>query len=190
MRFRHLLAAAACAAAFSSAALAQSFTGKDVESFMTLMDRVEGLRDKYPDEELQASLPDGPMGFSDLLGADGRFKIFSTMADRLGEMSSSPAARDFSSAVKESGFKSLGSFGDTADSIMMAYMALSMDEDAFEGMEELKNMDPSMLAMMPEGVRTQMAGISKLAEAVQAVPEDDLDTLRPYQDELNDKFGQ
>ena len=170
-----------------ASAWAQSFGGSDVEAFIEVMKGSEALGEKYENAELPQTGPfrgDTMGSFDALLDEDGEMKIFRLSTAALAQMPNHPASRDYKQLVTGSGFASLAEFGEKADAILMAYMALEMDGQA----AELDGLSPDMMAMMPPAMREQMAPILKMMEAVQNVPAADIDTLRPYKARMEAAF--
>jgi hypothetical protein len=180
MKRRIISALAAGTVALSGTAFAQSFTPEDVEAFIVVTDELEGLQDKYPDDELEAAMPDGPEGLGDLIGEDGKLAVFSTLMNRL-EGVDAPPARDVRAAIARSRFETMPVFGEKADAIMMAYAALNLEAEG----ASMEAVDPAMLDMMPPEMRAQMAPMLALVEAMRSVPPADIEAIKPYKDRLD-----
>lgn len=194
---RTITAAAALATGLFTgltSAHAQSFDGADIEGFIAVMKGAEAIGERYEgqyDEEATAFSQQAGLDFTDfgsLLDEDGDFRIFRLSAEAMGRAGDIPPVRDYRQLVTSSGFDGLSDYGETADAIMMAWMAIQMDAEDMAGMGDMADMPPEMMAMMPAGVREQMAGVMKLATAVRNVPAEDLDAIRPYQARLDAAF--
>ncbi len=183
---RHaLLTAAGALAALAGSAFAQSFSGEDVQNFITIMEEMETLSERYPDEDLAGDLGIEPGDMSAMISEDGNMTIFSRIAEGLdGSTDAQQAARN---AILENGFDSLPDWGETSDSIMMAYLATEMDPADMAGMDQVT---PEMMAMMPPSARAQMETVRRMMDAIKNVPQDDIDTLRPYRGQLEDALEQ
>ena len=171
-----------------ASAWAQSFGGGDVEAFIQVMKGAEALGEKYEDAELPQTgrfRADTMGGFDALLDEDGEMKIFRLSTAALSQTPNHPASRDYKQLVTRSGFASLSEFGEKADAILMAYLALEMDGQA----AELDGLSPDMMAIMPPAMRQQMAPVLKMMEAVKNVPAADIDTLRPYKARMEAAFN-
>lgn len=75
-------------------------------------------------------------------------------------------------AVKAHGF-SADDWGVVGDRVMIAYMAVKMEEDDPQAMAMMEGMDASMLEMMPPEMRTQMEGAFAMMETVKNAPASD-----------------
>ncbi|WP_031552377.1 hypothetical protein [Parvularcula oceani] len=183
---RHaLLTTAGALAALTGPAFAQSFSGEDVQNFIVVMEEMETLSERYPDEDLSEGLGIEPGDMNAMISESGEMTIFSRIADSLdGSTDAQQAAR---SAILENGFDSLPDWGETSDAIMMAYLATEMDPDDMAGMDQVT---PEMMAMMPPSARAQMEAVMRMMDAIKSVPQDDIDTLRPYRGQLEDALDQ
>ncbi len=74
--------------------------------------------------------------------------------------------------VKTHGF-SAKDWGDAGDRVMIAYMALKMQDEDPRTMQMMGSMDKSMLDMVPPEMRAQLESTFAMMEAVKNVPEAD-----------------
>lgn len=188
---RTILSGALGVALLLSNAQAQSFTGPDIEGFIAVIEGADALSDKYDgqfDDEAAVLQRQMSTDFTDLgalLDEDGDFRIFRLTTDAMREAGDIGPVRDYRQLVKDAGFADLSAFGIKADAMMMAWMAMQMDPGE---MGDLADMPPEMMAMMPAGVRKQMAGVMRLQKALQSVPAEDLDAMRPYKARMEAAF--
>ncbi|MEM9421860.1 MAG: hypothetical protein AAF986_05040 [Pseudomonadota bacterium] len=178
-----LIFVVALTGALSTSAIAGSFTSSDVTNFVTAISKLEALEDKFPEVDLSDSIgSDGDI--LNLVSDDGTLFLFQLIGTKL--KGNNEVFKAMDAAVKESGFSSYSNFSVAADSIMMAYIATQTDTDE---LAQMKSMTASMPeAMMPPGLKEQMASIEKLMGAVERVPADDLATIKPHLDDLNRAF--
>ena len=186
------LAAAVVATALPGPAHAQSFDGADIEGFIAVIEGMEALADKYDGAEyagqrdlIQDQMNVGAGDFGTLLDEDGQFRIFRLSTDAMAAAGDIAPARDYRALVKANGFDGLSDFGASADAIMMAWMATQVDP---ADLAEMEAMAPEVMAMMPTGVREQMAGVMRLAQAIENVPAEDVAALKPYEKRLDKAF--
>ncbi|MEM6648919.1 MAG: hypothetical protein AAF603_01565 [Pseudomonadota bacterium] len=180
-----IAALAAFVLALSSMANAQSFTSADVEKFISTMTALKNFGDQYPDVKMDVNDNlSTANGLQSLLDSDGKISMFSTIAEHV---MASPASGDFRKVIKDNGFASVNGFGEKADAIMMAYLALKTDQ---ADMQQLDQMDPAMLSMMPPQVREQISAAKKMMQAVSSVPSEDIAALRPVLGQLEKAFDE
>ncbi len=89
-------------------------------------------------------------------------------------------------AVKEQGF-STADWGHVGDRVMVAYLAVRMEEDDPDSMEMMSGMDRSMLDMVPAEMRAQLEGTFAMMDTVKNAPEADKNAIATVKDDL-DKF--
>ena len=89
-------------------------------------------------------------------------------------------------AVDGHGF-STTQWGHVGDRVMVAYLALRMQEDDPDSMEMMAGMDKSMLEMVPPELRAQLESTFAMMETVQNAPEADKQAVAVVKDDL-DKF--
>lgn len=173
-------------------ALAQSFDGADVEGFIAVMEGAEDIGERYKDKPeskaLQSQMDVDVTDFGALLDEDGDFRVFRLSAEAMSRSPDAAPVKDYRKLVTANGFADLGTFGATADAIMMAWMATRLSGEDLGGMDAMGDIPPEMMAMMPPEVRAQMAGVMKLGRALERVPAEDIDALRPYQARLDAAF--
>ena len=90
------------------------------------------------------------------------------------------------SAVKAHGF-STTQWGHVGDRVMVAYLALRMQEEDPDSMEMMSGMDKSMLEMVPPELRAQLESTFAMMETVKNAPEADKKAVSVVKDDL-DKF--
>ncbi|MEX6632619.1 hypothetical protein [Hyphococcus lacteus] len=90
----------------------------------------------------------------------------------------------FSKMIKPHGFNA-EEWSGVGDRVMVAYLALRMQEDDPQAMAALKEMDRSMLDMMPPEMKTQMEAAMVMIDAVQSAPAEDIKAVRSVKPELD-----
>ncbi len=89
-------------------------------------------------------------------------------------------------AVKGHGF-STTEWGHVGDRVMIAYLALRMQEEDPDSMEMMAGMDKSMLDMVPPELRAQLESTFAMMETVKNAPESDKKAVAVVKSDL-DKF--
>ena len=186
-RIAGALAAASC---LLGSAHAQSFTGDDVEGFLDVLKGSEAIGERYEgqfdgENPLAAQMATDFSDFGNLLDADGDFRVFRLMTAAMERSGDMAPVRDYRALVTGSGFAGLPEFGETADAIMMAWLATQVDP---KDLAEMEAMDPAMMEMMPASMKAQLEGVMRLGEALEDVPAEDLATLKPYRKKLKKAF--
>ena len=176
-----IVAAAAVAGVLSiAAALADNapLTEDQAKRFVASLSEVEALGDKLEAE-----------GKTEQLKIDGApkagepFRPYSAAVAVLQEKYPADHAR-LASAVRSHGF-SAGDWGAVGDRVMIAYMALKMEEDDPRAMEMMEGMDASMIEMMPPEMRVQMESAFAMMETVKNAPAADKSVVSEVKDELD-----
>ncbi len=86
--------------------------------------------------------------------------------------------------VKPHGF-SAGEWGDVGDRVMIAWMALKMQEEDPRTLQMMEGMDKSMLDMMPPELKAQMEAAFAMMETVKNAPEADKQAVASVKDDLD-----
>ena len=87
-------------------------------------------------------------------------------------------------ALQPHGF-SAGDWGAVGDRVMIAYLAVKMEEDDPQTMQMMEGMDASMMEMMPPEMRAQMEGVFAMMETVRNAPAEDKQTIAAVKDDLD-----
>ena len=96
-----------------------------------------------------------------------------------------PADHDkLAKALKPHGF-SADNWGSVGDRVMIAYLAVKMQEDDPQAMQMMDGMDASMLEMMPPEMRAQMEGVFAMMETVKNAPAEDKEAISAVKAELD-----
>ena len=188
MTFKTALASLAALAVLPASALAQSFTGQDVDKMIVLMDEMQKLNDKYGEDAVRevADMPDPTTdGLGAMLGEDGSFNMMSRSFAAMEKAERGPIRNDLMAAFDKADIDDPSEFGETGDDIMMAYMAIEMDMQGVSESDLAMLNDPQMAAMVPPAMREQMAGIQKMMRAVRDVPDEDVAALKPHKKKLD-----
>ncbi len=88
-----------------------------------------------------------------------------------------------SNTVKPHGF-SPKEWGDTGDRVMIAYMAIKMQDEDPRTTAMMETMDASMLSMMPPEMREQLESTFAMMETVKNAPEADKKVVATVKDDL------
>ncbi|WOI53956.1 hypothetical protein [Parvularcula sp. LCG005] len=183
MRFVTPICAALFAALSSMAFAAPSFTEKDVVNFIDAVQKLEAVGDKYPDLDLENQFS-GPDAMATMIDKDGNFQVF----ERILELTKGNQAfhNDVAAAVKSSGFSSLDSFATKADDISMVFMALNISQS---DRDEMAQMTPEMMQMIPPQMKPQIEMALKLFEATANVSEEEKALVRPHLKDMEKAFN-
>jgi len=88
-----------------------------------------------------------------------------------------------SAAVKPHGF-STEEWGSVGDRLIIAYMAVKMEEENPGAVAQMKAMDKSMLEMLPQAQRDQFASAIAMAETVENAPAADKEIAKKVGPEM------
>lgn len=111
------------------------------------------------------------------------FKPYSSAVAALAEKYPGDHAK-LAKAVKTHGF-SAADWGAVGDRVMIAYLAVKMQEEDPQAMEMMDGMDASMMEMMPPEMRAQMESVFAMMETVKNAPADDKRTIAVVKDDLD-----
>lgn len=163
MRMLAGLVALLFAVAGAASAADPALTAADAKRFVETLDAVDALAEKLRSD-----------GTTDQLSIETRpkagesFKPYSGAVAALKAKFPAEHAR-LAAAVKPQGFNP-AQWGDVGDRVIIAYLALRMQEESPQGMAAMNNMDPSMLAMMPPEVKAQFEAARVMMETVASAP--------------------
>ncbi len=115
--------------------------------------------------------------------AGEEFKPYSRSVAKLKELYPGDYKK-LSAAVKPHGF-SAKSWGETGDRVVTAHLAVKLQEENPDEMAQFKNMDKSMLDMMPPEMRDRINGTIAMMEAIDNTPEADKKAIAPIKDDLD-----
>ncbi|MEO1252013.1 MAG: hypothetical protein AAFW81_06700 [Pseudomonadota bacterium] len=87
-------------------------------------------------------------------------------------------------AVRPHGF-SADEWGAVGDRVIIAYLALEMEEDDPRSMQMMDGMDQSMMEMMPPEMRAQLESVFAMMETVKNAPEADKKVVAGMKDRLD-----
>lgn len=111
------------------------------------------------------------------------FRPYSTAVTALEEEYPGDHAK-LASALKPHGF-STDEWGHVGDRVMVAYLALEMQEQDPRTLEMMDGMDASMMAMVPPEMRAQLETAFVMMETVKNAPEADKKAVASVKDELD-----
>lgn len=111
------------------------------------------------------------------------FKPYSTAVTALKEKYPSDYAK-LRTAVKPHGFGA-EEWGAAGDRVMIAYLALKMEEEDPTALQQMKAMDKSMLDMLPPEMKAQFAQAMAMMETVQNASDADKAAVAAVKDDLD-----
>ena len=172
-------------AAFSGpASAAQTLSADQVKQFVEAMPEImafsDGMKREGKDAILQTAILPGP-GSQDFApyrhGLVALKEKFPADYGKLGKI------------VGRHGFPSQENWAETADGVMLSYMAVKMIEDAPNGMAAMEQeMNAEMMASLPPEAKAQMEQLKAMMQAVRSVPAENRDAVRPFVPEI-DQWG-
>jgi hypothetical protein len=134
-------------------------------------------------KELEKKEEAGKINFDAQPKAGEPFKPYSNAVKIL--KAESPADHQrLASLVKPHGF-SATQWGDVGDRVMIAYMALKMQEEDPRTMQMMEGMDKSMMDMMPPEMKAQMEAAFAMMETVKNAPEADKQAVSSVKADLD-----
>ncbi len=170
MMFQRIMIAAAGAfvllAAGASAADQKPLTENQAKRFVASLESVDAMRDR-----LDAEGKIDNIEIATKPKAGEAFKPYSKAVTALKDKYPADHAR-LAKIVKTHGF-SAKDWGDAGDRVMIAYMALKMQDEDPRTLQVVQTMDKSMLDMVPPEMRAQLESTFAMMEAVKNVPEAD-----------------
>lgn len=161
----------------SAVASTDNLTTSDVENFIKVSEELSDIEDRYPEVKSMFNQSQ-PEALAKMLDEEGNLVLFAKIIRQLDGTS---AYREISSAVTSNGFRSMDEFSQKADRIMMAMVALEMEN---EDLSMMSGMTDDMVANLPPSMQAQIQAFQKLMKAVNNVPSSDIETLRPLNHKL------
>ncbi len=116
--------------------------------------------------------------------AGEEFKPYSKSVVALKEKHPGHHAR-LADAVKPHGFTT-EEWGNVGDRVILAYLAIQMEEENPGAMEQMKAMDPQMLEMMPPAAKEQFAAAMAMMETVEKASPEDKEVVKKIKPELDE----
>lgn len=169
-----LLLAATGALAGEGAPLTQD----QVKRFVATLPALDALGEEFAAE-----------GKSEELSIESRpkagepFRPYSGAVAALKERYPADHAR-LASAVRPHGF-STEEWGRVGDRVMIAWLALKMEEEDPRSMQMMEGMDQSMLSMVPPEMKAQLEATFAMMDTVRNAPEADKQAVAPFKDEID-----
>lgn len=113
--------------------------------------------------------------YKNLLDEDGNLEVFSKMFD----VSLEPMEeyRHLQSIAQTAGFASVRKWAEKSDDVLMAYMLAQMSNSLLEA---LAAMTQEEIYAFPKEEQPNVVELKKMAAAMLALPQDDIDTFAPY----------
>jgi len=153
-------------------------TEDQAKRFVASLESVDSLRDQFDAE-----------GKVDNINIDTKpkageaFKPYSKAVAALKDKYPAEHAR-LSKAVKSYGF-SAKDWGEAGDRVMIAYLAIKMQEEDPRTMHMMETMDQSMINMVPPEMRAQLESTFAMMETVKNAPEADKIVVASVKDGLD-----
>ncbi len=153
-----------------------SFSADEVERFISTMETLETRKAEF--KNISDSEPEN---MNNMVASDGSMMFFRSL---LSEIKQYPAEeKKLLKIFTDAGFKSTSHWATTGDKIMLAYMGHQMEMQngaEHSAMEQMQQMTPEMLSMIPEDMRGMMEASMKMAKAVENISAADKAVLAPY----------
>jgi hypothetical protein len=182
MMFQRMIIAAASAfvllIAGASAAEQTPLTENQAKRFVASLDSVDAMH-----ERLEAEGKIDNLKIATKPKSGEAFKPYSKAVTALKDKYPADHAR-LAKIVKTHGF-SAKDWADAGDRVMIAYMALKMQEEDPRTMQMMETMDKSMLDMVPPEMRAQLESTFAMMEAVKNVSEADKRAVAPVKAALD-----
>lgn len=177
---RTIAAAASAAIIMTVGALAADapLTADTAKRFVASLEAVEQLG-----AELEAEGKTEQLQFDQQPKAGEAFKPYSKAMLALKEKYPGDYAK-LRSAVKPHGF-TVEDWGYAGDRVMVAYLALKMEEENPQALQQMQAMDKSMLDMLPPDMKAQFAQAMVMMETVQNAPAGDKEAVAAVKDDLD-----
>lgn len=155
---------------------------QDVTRFVAVAKDLKDIADRYPDVDLSADL-NGPGDVAALIRDDGVFALISTLMANIpqGQMRT-----EIDAALRRNGFSDIANFASTGDLIMTALMALQLEGQPAPNFSAIP---PEQMDQMPPQLRAQMDAVKRMVTAVRAVPQENVEAVRPFRAALEGAFG-
>lgn len=165
--------------AFGAAAAGDApLTEDQAKRFVNTLPALEALREKMETEGKAQSLE-----IASKPRSGEPFKPYTHAVAALKQRYPVDHAR-LTGAVKQQGFTA-AQWAQTGDQVMIAYLALRMQEDDPRTIEMMEGMDASMMSMMPPEMRSRLEGAFALMEVVKNAPESDKKAVASVKNDLD-----
>lgn len=161
-----------------ASALNDPLTEDQAKRFVTTLPAVQALG-----EEMNADGKIGKMQVDLQPKAGEPFTPYTTAIAALKKKYPADHAR-LAGAVKPYGFNA-AEWASIGDKVMIAYLAVKMQEEDPRSMAMMEGMDSSMLDMMPPEMRDQMQSAFAMLETVRNTPDEDRKAVMAAKDELD-----
>lgn len=175
-----------CLLLFTSTSFASAenpLTDEQVSRFVASLDGFSEFRDAMKDDEKIKN-----MEIDTRPKAGEKFQPYTRAVSELKEKYPNEHQK-LSNIVKPHGF-SATQWGNVADRVIIAYLAIKLSEEDPDTMAMLDGMDKSMLEMMPPEMRSQVEASFAMMETVKNAPEADKVVVRKKKAELDNYFDE
>lgn len=167
-------------------AQAETLTDQTVRSFITSLEALQGMEDKYDD------LPGNLAGENADIEMADMSRMFSSAIEKL---KGHPVYNDLKGVIRQHGFASPEQWGATGDRIFNAWAALEMSQHSGQMnqgmariMEEMEN-NPDISEAQKQQMRDMMGSTMSAMDHLKDVSEADKQAVRPHLEALRATTG-
>ncbi|NRA29362.1 MAG: hypothetical protein HRU11_03795 [Parvularculaceae bacterium] len=156
----------------------EPLTQAEVDQFVEVAEALDAIDDELDgDIDLDVDLDfDDVFDLADnMFDSDGDLTLTDVLIDAIED--DEEALEAFEDAIKEAGFEDTEAFADVSDRVIAAVIAIEIDESDLEELKEVGELTEKQLRFLPEAVRDLVDIAPKLAAAVEAVPESDIELV-------------
>lgn len=165
---------------------AETLTDQTVRSFITSLEALQGMEDKYDDLPGDLAGQDGDVEMADMS------RMFSSAIEKL---KGHPVYNELKGVIRQHGFASPEQWGATGDRIFNAWAALEMGQQSghmnqgmARAMEEMEN-NPNISEAQKQQMREMMGGAMSAMNHLNNVSEADKQAVRPHLEALRATTG-
>jgi|AntRauTorckE6833_2_1112554.scaffolds.fasta_scaffold14466_3 hypothetical protein len=121
------------------------------------------------------------------------FNMEQIFAEGIEELRKAGLYEEFNSQVQDAGFNSVEHWTDTTQNITLAYMALAMEDSPHsrqmieQQLEKIRT-SPNIPEQQRASYEAMMTSSLEMMDMAEQVPEADKETVRPYQQQLDQMF--
>lgn len=156
----------------------EPLTQAEVDQFIEVAEALDAMDDELDgDYELDLDLDFGDVFdiADNMFDSDGDLTLTDVLLDAI--ENDDEAQEAFDKAIKDAGFDDAEAFADVSDRVIAAVIAIELDESDLEELKEVGDLTEGQLRFVPEAVRDLIDIAPKLAAAVEAVPEGDIELV-------------
>ena len=165
---------------FAAPAFAEKLSTDNVSKFVKALPDVEifseGLHKEGKDKELNVALQPklGEKSYAPyLMGIEIMKEKLPSDYAKLGDI------------VKKHDFKSQEEWANTGDGVMLAYMAIKIDQENPNALKQLRDIPEATKAKMPEAQKAQLNQSIRMMEIFTSAPKEDREAVKPHMNEIS-----